>query len=196
MKHFLDNGWTTPEKISDDIFFYDEDYGQLYIFVKGNDADGCKAYYLYYYHDKYMSSEEYLLQSFLSEDEKDALKKYSVEINQLAELMTKEERDRYFAEDYYELLYKDSEESMQKGPILNASMPRDVLLKCSIDELCLSIRSYGALRRAGITTIGELMNYTTEDLQSIRNMSHKSLAEVIESVEELGLKFASDSKDE
>ena len=41
----------------------------------------------------------------------------------------------------------------------------------SIDELELSVRSYNCLKRAGINTVEELTNKTSEDMMKVRNLS-------------------------
>jgi len=57
----------------------------------------------------------------------------------------------------------------------------------NIDELELSVRSYNCLKRAGINTVGELVNKTAEDMMKVRNLGRKSLDEVLAKLKELGL---------
>ena len=59
----------------------------------------------------------------------------------------------------------------------------------SIDELELSVRSYNCLKRAGINTVGELVNKTPEDMMKVRNLGRKSLDEVLLKLKELGLQL-------
>ncbi len=66
---------------------------------------------------------------------------------------------------------------------------RGVVLSMSIDELELSVRSYNCLKRAGINTVEELTNKTPEDMMKVRNLGRKSLEEVVQKLEELGLTF-------
>ena len=61
------------------------------------------------------------------------------------------------------------------------------IMEMSIDELELSVRSYNCLKRAGINTVAELTDKTPEDMIRVRNLGRKSLEEVIEKLEELGL---------
>ena len=61
------------------------------------------------------------------------------------------------------------------------------LLEMSIEELDFSVRSYNSLKRAGISTVGELSQKTEEDMMTIRNLGRKSLKEVKDKLEELGL---------
>ena len=64
---------------------------------------------------------------------------------------------------------------------------KDKVLDMSIDELELSVRSYNCLKRAGINTVEELVNKTSEDMMKVRNLGRKSLEEVLAKLKELGL---------
>lgn len=59
-----------------------------------------------------------------------------------------------------------------------------------IEDLDLSVRSYNCLKRAGINTIGELTEKTEEDMMKIRNLGKKSLKEIKDRLQEMGLVFA------
>ena len=61
------------------------------------------------------------------------------------------------------------------------------VLDMSIDELELSVRSYNCLKRAGINTVEELTNKTSDDMMKVRNLGRKSLEEVLAKLKELGL---------
>jgi len=61
------------------------------------------------------------------------------------------------------------------------------VLEMNIDELELSVRSYNCLKRAGINTVEELTNRTSEDMMKVRNLGRKSLEEVLGKLKELGL---------
>ena len=64
---------------------------------------------------------------------------------------------------------------------------KDKVLDMNIDELELSVRSYNCLKRAGINTVEELCNRTSEDMMKVRNLGRKSLEEVLSKLKELGL---------
>ena len=64
------------------------------------------------------------------------------------------------------------------------------VLEMSIDELELSVRSYNCLKRAGINTVEELTNRTSEDMMKVRNLGRKSLEEVLAKLKELGLELS------
>lgn len=57
-----------------------------------------------------------------------------------------------------------------------------------MDELELSVRTYNCLKRAGVENIEELANWTPDQLMKIRNLGRKSLEEVLEKLNEMGLK--------
>ncbi|MEE1315548.1 MAG: DNA-directed RNA polymerase subunit alpha [Faecalimonas sp.] len=67
---------------------------------------------------------------------------------------------------------------------------KEKVLEMSIDELELSVRSYNCLKRAGINTVEELTNRTSEDMMKVRNLGRKSLEEVLAKLKELGLELS------
>lgn len=64
---------------------------------------------------------------------------------------------------------------------------KERILEVTIEELDLSVRSYNCLKRAGINTVQELITKSEEDMMKVRNLGRKSLEEVQEKLEELGL---------
>ena len=66
---------------------------------------------------------------------------------------------------------------------------KEKVLEMSIDELELSVRSYNCLKRAGINTVEELTNKTSEDMMKVRNLGRKSLEEVLAKLKELCLQL-------
>ena len=66
---------------------------------------------------------------------------------------------------------------------------KEKVLEMSIDELELSVRSYNCLKRAGINTVEELTNKTSEDMMKVRNLGRKPLEEVLAKLKELGLQL-------
>lgn len=60
-------------------------------------------------------------------------------------------------------------------------------LEMSIDELELSVRSYNCLKRAGINTVAELCDKSPDDMMKVRNLGRKSMEEVEQKLQELGL---------
>ena len=51
---------------------------------------------------------------------------------------------------------------------------KEKVLEMSIDELELSVRSYNCLKRAGINTVEELTNRTSEDMMKVRCLLYTS----------------------
>ena len=51
-------------------------------------------------------------------------------------------------------------------------------INIAIEELQLSVRAYNCLKRAQINTIGDLLQYSPEKLQELKNFGRKSADEV------------------
>ena len=64
---------------------------------------------------------------------------------------------------------------------------KDRILETTIEELELSVRSSNCLKRAGINTVGELINKSEDDLMKVRNLGKKSLEEIKGKLAELNL---------
>ncbi len=66
------------------------------------------------------------------------------------------------------------------------------LLKMSVDELELSVRSHNCLMAANIKTIGDLVRRDEQEMLKFRNFGRKSLTELSKILEEKGLYFGMD----
>ena len=66
------------------------------------------------------------------------------------------------------------------------------LLKKSIDEMELSVRSHNCLQAAGIKTIYELVTKDENEMLKFKNFGRKSLTELQEKLGEMGLYFGMD----
>ncbi len=64
---------------------------------------------------------------------------------------------------------------------------KEKVLEMTIEELDLSVRSYNCLKRAAINTVEDLTNKSEEDMMKVRNLGRKSLEEVINKLNGLGL---------
>lgn len=62
-------------------------------------------------------------------------------------------------------------------------------LETPIEEIEFSVRAYNCLKRANVNTVQDLINNKESEVTKIRNLGKKSLKEVIDKVEELGLSF-------
>lgn len=68
----------------------------------------------------------------------------------------------------------------------------DTVMKITIEELDLSVRSFNCLKRANINTVEDLTNKTEEEMIKVRNLGRKSLEEVEHKLAMMGLSLASD----
>ena len=68
----------------------------------------------------------------------------------------------------------------------------DTVMKMTIEELDLSVRSFNSLKRANINTVEDLTNKTEEEMIKVRNLGRKSLEEVDHKLAMMGLSLASD----
>ncbi len=78
-------------------------------------------------------------------------------------------------------LFIDLSENAKSAEIMveTESDEKEKVLEMNIDELELSVRSFNCLKRAGINTVEELCNRTSEDMMKVRNLGRKSLEEVL-----------------
>ncbi len=60
-------------------------------------------------------------------------------------------------------------------------------LSLSIEELDISQRALNSLKRIGITTIGELVQMSEEELKSTKNIGRKALAEIKDALKSMGM---------
>ena len=88
-------------------------------------------------------------------------------------------------------LFIDLSENAKSAEIMveTESDEKEKVLEMNIDELELSVRSYNCLKRAGINTVEELCNRTSDDMMKVRNLGRKSLEEVLAKLKELGLEL-------
>ena len=68
----------------------------------------------------------------------------------------------------------------------------DTVMKMTIEELDLSVRSFNCLKRANINTVEDLTNKTEEEMIKVRNLGRKSLEEVEHKLAMMGLSLAND----
>ena len=70
---------------------------------------------------------------------------------------------------------------------------KEKMLEMTIEELDLSVRSYNCLKRAGINTVQELTDKSElEMIKGQRNLGRKSLEEVKNKLDDLGLGLRQD----
>jgi len=105
----------------------------------------------------------------------------------IAGKILKEHIEKFITEKIDEPFTQEEEEvDAEKQRVAN-------LLKTSIEDLNLSVRSYNCLKSANINTIGELVQRDEQDLLKFRNFGKKSLAELVEVIEDKNLQFGMDT---
>jgi DNA-directed RNA polymerase subunit alpha len=72
-----------------------------------------------------------------------------------------------------------------------ADSSQNNLLSMTIEELDLSVRSFNCLKRANINTVEDLVQKTEEEMIKVRNLGRKSLVEVMNKLQMLGLSLTS-----
>ncbi|WP_409970018.1 DNA-directed RNA polymerase subunit alpha [Bengtsoniella intestinalis] len=95
--------------------------------------------------------------------------------------------------DHFSLFTDLSETVGSKSTVVEkAEAQRDKVLELSIDDMDLSVRSYNCLKRANINTVEDLISRTEDEMMKVRNLGRKSLEEVINKLEMMGLSLAID----
>ena len=91
-------------------------------------------------------------------------------------------------------LFAEFEESGPGGLSIGADAaslsPLSPNLALPIEDMDLSVRSYNCLKREGVSSVGELVQKTEQDLLDIRNFGQKSIEEVKQKLQEMGLSLA------
>ncbi len=70
---------------------------------------------------------------------------------------------------------------------MEESGEHDSKLSGVIEDLDFSVRTYNCLKRAQINTVGDLVARTMDEMIKVRNLGKKSLEEIIEKLEGMGL---------
>ena len=71
---------------------------------------------------------------------------------------------------------------------------QSTVLATTIEELDFSVRSFNCLKRAGINTVEDLISKSESDMMKVRNLGRKSLEEVVNKLESLGLALRDDEE--
>ena len=94
------------------------------------------------------------------------------------------------AKDHFSVFINFKEEPESTGEEQSEESGKlDDYLGRSIEELELSVRSYNCLKNANISTIGELVSRTEQEMLKTKNFGRKSLNEIKEILEGMGLSF-------
>jgi len=99
--------------------------------------------------------------------------------------------------DHLEIFVNFKEETRPEMPTVDMDRVHLIEnLKRSVDELELSVRSYNCLKNANIRNIGELVQKSEAEMLKTRNFGRKSLNEIKEILETLGLTLGMKLDDE
>jgi DNA-directed RNA polymerase subunit alpha len=87
------------------------------------------------------------------------------------------------------MIFTDLSEEVGKSNtvVVKPESQRDKVLEMTIEELDLSVRSFNCLKRAGINTVEDLVAKSESDMMKVRNLGRKSLEEVINKLQTMGL---------
>ncbi|MDR0326138.1 MAG: DNA-directed RNA polymerase subunit alpha [Oscillospiraceae bacterium] len=92
------------------------------------------------------------------------------------------------------MIFTDLSEELGKSNtvIVKPESQRDKMLEMTIEELDLSVRSFNCLQRAGINIVEDLVAKSESDMMKVRNLGRKSLEEVINKLQTMGLALRED----
>ena len=90
-------------------------------------------------------------------------------------------------------LFVDLDENMSSGNVFVKKQETEEkkVLEISIDDLELTVRSYNCLKKAQIHKVSELVKMTEEEIMKLPNLGKRSLEEIINKLDELGLSLKS-----
>jgi len=93
-------------------------------------------------------------------------------------------------------LFIDMSDEAKNAEILveRPEVQKEKVLEMTIEELDMSIRSFNCLKRAGIDTVEDLISKREEDMIKVRNLGRKSLEEIIQKLNSLGLSLRKDEE--
>ena len=99
--------------------------------------------------------------------------------------------DRYYAR----TLYNKFIQKVRLAPRYNWYKRDELIIdkNSTIDYLELSLRANNCLRRAHISTVGELCEYTYQDIKKIRNAGPHTIEEITQKLNKLGFKLKKDT---
>ncbi|MGB4441837.1 MAG: DNA-directed RNA polymerase subunit alpha [Coriobacteriia bacterium] len=100
-------------------------------------------------------------------------------------------RAAHIVNEHTQLFMEQAESELPEGGIFEAIPDeKDRVLDTPIEELDLTVRSYNCLKRQGVNSIGQLTECSEADLLNIRNFGAKSIEEVKDKLQAMGLGLA------
>ena len=96
--------------------------------------------------------------------------------------------------DHFKIFTDLSEAEIEEGSTIKAPVEEQAptMLTMTIEELDLSVRSFNCLKRANINTVADLVNKTEDEMIKVRNLGRKSLEEVKQKLQMMGLSLANE----
>jgi DNA-directed RNA polymerase subunit alpha len=83
--------------------------------------------------------------------------------------------------DWFSLLTNEENLISQEKIEVKSITPNEIIL---IEELQLPVRAYNCLKRAGINSVDDLVNYSPEEIREIKNFGKKSAQEVFQALKD------------
>ena len=96
--------------------------------------------------------------------------------------------------DQMKLFADYSEEKEAPTPFIEQKKEEDIIGSMPIEALELSLRTYNALKNAGLETVGELRNMTRKQLLNVKNLGDKSVDEIEERLKEYGIELTTNDE--
>ena len=98
--------------------------------------------------------------------------------------------------DHFKVFTDLSDSEVVEGSTITTPVEEkpDTAFSMTIEELDLSVRSFNCLKRANINTVADLVNKTEDEMIKVRNLGRKSLEEVKQKLQAMGLSLASDDQ--
>ena len=78
--------------------------------------------------------------------------------------------------------------------VISGESPKEKVLEMTIEDLDLSVRIFNCLKRAGIDTVSDLVSRSEDEMIKVRNLGKKSLEEVTQKLQSLGLGLRRDEE--
>ena len=93
-------------------------------------------------------------------------------------------------------LFVDLSDEAKKAEIMieREETKKEKVLEMTIEDLDLSVRSFNCLKRAGIDTVSDLVSRSEDEMIKVRNLGKKSLEEVTQKLQSLGLGLRRDEE--
>lgn len=88
------------------------------------------------------------------------------------------EASQFIIDFFQSIIENKTDNDINELPSETLVTPLDPHTNIAIEELQLSVRAYNCLKRAQINTIGDLLEYSPEKLQELKNFGRKSADEV------------------